>query len=122
MGKPKIPYRAKRLIEAALESEWDFEVMHTLAGLYLTLTDGTTRLDGSWRKQAANDTTGRETLAYRQSYLTVQGGDRTHPAGITVDDAENIMRTARDRYYRPALFPKTMEKKPAPVASRGWGK
>ena len=89
MARPNVPQRAKRLIDAALECCWDFEVRHSPTGLYLILDSGLSRIEGGWRKSWDISPAGEEKLSYTQIYLTLLG---KRSLGLTIDQAEMRIR------------------------------
>jgi len=86
MGKPYVPYTAKRIITACLEHNWDFELVHGPVTLFLRVTDGNHRASCEFRKTPGVDTMGRPTNKYETVNIAMENDGGTHRAfGMSID-------------------------------------
>jgi hypothetical protein len=85
MGKPYVPYTAKRMIEACLESNWDFELSHGPVTLFLRVSNGPHIISGTFSKTPGEDSTGRPTTKY--STVSIVRSGYCKPIGISLDAA-----------------------------------
>lgn len=93
MGKPYVPYTAKRIIEACLEHNWDFELVHAPVTLFLNVSDGTNTIQAQFRKTPGVDSMQRPTVKYETISIHLDSTNDWRSVGMSIDTACMFIET-----------------------------
>lgn len=93
MGKPYVPYTAKRIITACLEHNWDFELTHGPVTLFLNATGDAGQIHCEFRKTPGLDSMNRPTTKYETINIFMDSDNTGRPHGMSVDSACMFIET-----------------------------
>ena len=94
MGKPYVPYTAKRIIEACLEHNWDFELARGPVTLFLHASSPEHGLTCEFRMTPAADSMGRPTIRYETITVAMSSENSSQrTVGMNIDAACMFIET-----------------------------